>query len=225
MFVLFAVGIVVGIFRNKNRSQHMQAEAQALGLAFSHWSEKLSASDIATPFFLSGSAGFKNVMTGSYAGMNVDVFDYSKKSGGGQNATITIQTVAVYSQKVDFPSFALGPGGLAGRIMDALEHENVDVSTDKEFLHDHAVRGKEKERIKALFSQPLIDFVKQLDQSKKWQIEGAGNKLVIYRYSRQVKPAALRDFLQETSMIAQSFFAHAGAMKRDVLSATASNRL
>ena len=220
MFGLFIISIVVGIFRNKNRSQQMQSEAQSLGLTFSHWSESLSASKIATPFFLSGSAGFKNVMTGNYAGMNVEVFDYSHTSGSAQNTAVTIQTVSLFTHNVDFPTFALGPGGVAAKIIGALEHQNVEVTTDKEFLHHHSVRGKDVERIKALFSQPLIDFVKQLDQSKKWQIEGAGNKLVIYRYAQQIKPAVLKDFLQETSAIAQSFFAYAGASKSGAFSAS-----
>lgn len=220
MFGLFLISVVVGIFRNKNRSQQMQAEAQSLGFTFSHWSETLSASKIATPFFLSGSAGFKNVMTGNYVGMNVEVFDYSHTSGSAQNTAVTIQTVAAYTQNIDFPTFALGPGGLAGKIIGALDHQNVDVTSDKEFLHHHAVRGNEKERIKALFSPSLVDFVKQLDRTKPWQIEGAGNKLVIYRYARQIKPAMLKDFLQETSTIAQSFFAYAGKSKPGAFSAT-----
>jgi|SRR6185437_951579 len=222
MFGLFVISIVVGIFRNKNRSQQMQSEAQSLGFAFSHWSETLSAAKIATPFFLSGSAGFKNVMTGSYDGMNVEVFDYSKMTGNAQKTDVTIQTVAVYTQNIDFPTFALGQGGLVAKIIDALEHQNVEVTSDKEFLHHHSVRGNgnDKERIKALFSPSLVDFIKQLDRAKPWQIEGAGNKLVIYRYSRQIKPTLLKDFLQETSAIAQSFFAYAGKTKPGAFSAS-----
>jgi hypothetical protein len=223
MFGLFLISVVVGIFRNKSRNQQMQAEAQSLGLTFTSWGEPRSASKIATPFFLKGSAGFKNVMTGSYAGMNVEVFDYSHTSGSAQNTSVTVQTVALYTHNVDFPTFALGPGGLAAKLLDALDHQNVEVTTDKEFLHHHSVRGNDKERIKALFSQPVIDFVKQLERSKPWQIEGAGNQLVIYRYARRIKPAMLKDFLQETSAIAQSFFAYAGASKPGSFSAS-SNR-
>ena len=223
MFGLFVISVVVGIFRNKNRSQQMQAEAQSLGFTFSHWSEALSAAKIATPFFLSGSSGFKNVMSGNYSGMNVEVFDYSHTSGSAQNTSVTVQTVAVFTQNIDLPTFALGPGGQAAKIIGALDHQNVDVTSDKEFLHHHSVRGKDAERIKALFSQSLVDFVKQLDRTKAWQIEGAGNKLVIYRYARQIKPAALKNFLQETSSIAQSFFAYAGTSKSGVFSASSNH--
>lgn len=223
MFALFLISVVLSIFRNKNRSKQMEAEAQALGLTFSHWSETLSASQIATPFFLKGSAGFKNVMTGNYAGMNAEVFDYSHTSGRGSNTTVTVQTVAAYTQNVDFPVFALGLGGLAAKIIDALDHQDVDVTADKEFLHHYSVRGQDKERIKALFNESLISFVKQLDRKKAWRVEGTGQKLVIYRYARKTKPAALKDFLQETSSIAQAFFAAASANKPSAFSAS-SNR-
>lgn len=223
MFGLFLISVVVSIFRNKNRHQQLEKEAQSLGLTFSHWSETLSAAEITTPFFLSGSAGFKNVITGSYAGMSVEVFDYSHTSGSGKNTTVTMQTVAVYKQNVDFPSFTLGPGGLVARLINAVDHQNVEVTSDKEFLHHYSVRGNDKERIKALFSESLISFVKQLDRNKAWHVEGVGQKLVIYRYSRQTKPSALKDFLQETSSIAQSFFAYAGTPKSGAFSAS-SNR-
>lgn len=223
MFGLFLISVVVSIFRNKNRKQQMAEEAQSLGFTFSHGSETLSAPKIATPFFLSGSAGFENAMAGSYAGMNVDVFDYSHTMGSASNTTVTVQTVAVYTQNIDFPTFALGPGGLAAKIIGALEHQNVDVTSDKEFLRHHSVCGNDKERVQALFSPSLIDFVKQLDRTKAWQIEGAANTLVIYRYAHQVKPAVLKDFLQETSSIAQSFFAYAYTTKSGAFSAS-SNR-
>lgn len=220
MFGLFLISVVLSIFRNKNRSKQLEAEAQALGFTFSHWSETLAASEIATPFFIEGSGGFNNVMAGNYAGMNVEVFDYSHTSGSASNTTVTVQTVAVYTQKVDFPVFAVGLGGLAAKIINAIDHQSVDVTADKEFLHHYSVRGQDKERIKALFNESLISFVKRLDRKKAWRVEGSGQKLAIYRYARKTKPAALRDFLQETSSIAQAFFTAASANKPSAFSAS-----
>jgi hypothetical protein len=160
------------------------------------------------------------MMTGAYAGFEVQVFDYAHTSGGASNSTTVSQTVAAYTTNIDMPVFALGPGGLAGKIIDAIEHQNVDVTTDRDFLRRYSVRGSDKERIKTLFTEPLMNFAKGLDRSKAWQIEGAGKTLIIYRYARKVPPKALRDFLEETSSIAQSFFAYAGTTKPDVFSAS-----
>ena len=47
-------------------------------------------------------------------------------------------------------------------------------------------------KIKALLSPSLIDFLKQLERTEAWQIEAAGNRLVIYRYAHQIKAAVLK---------------------------------
>jgi translation initiation factor IF-1 len=216
----FIFSIALSMVRNRKRIQNMEAEAQALGFTFTAWNNAASAPKFETPFFSGGSHSYKNMMTGSYAGMEVQVFDYSHTSGGASNSSTSVQTIAAYTRSVDLPVFALGPGGLAAKIIDALEHQNVEVTTDKEFSRHHSVRGSDKERIKALFNDRVISFVKELDREKAWQIEGAGKALVIYRYARRVKPSGLRDFLQETSSIAQSFFAYAGTTKPDAFAAS-----
>ena len=195
----------------------MEAAAQALGFSFSRWADATSVPKLATPFFMNGSCGYKNVMTGNYAGLEVEVFDCSRSSGSASNTTVTVQTVVLYKKDVRLPAFSLGPGGLAAKLIDALEHQNVQI-TDPEFARHYSVRGPDQEKVRALFTEELIAFVKNLDPGKHWQIEGAGNALVIYRYARKVKPDDLRDFLQETSSIAQSFFAYAG--KRDAFAAS-----
>lgn len=220
MVGVFAVSILLSMIRNRKRIQNMDAEAQALGFTFTAWNNAASAPKFETPFFRNGSHSYKNMMTGSYAGMEVQIFDFLQTSGSASNSSTTVQTVAAYTQSVDLPVFALGPGGLAAKIIDALEHQNVEVTTDKEFSHHHSVRGPDKERIKALFNDRVVSFVKELDRNKAWQIEGAGKTLVIYRYARRVKPSGLREFLQETSSIAQSFFAYAGTTKPDAFAAS-----
>jgi len=90
---------------------------------------------------------------------------------------------------------------------------------DPEFSHRYSVRGPDKERVRALFSDGLVSFLKSLEKSKAWQIEGSGNVLVIYRYARRMKPSEVRDFLQDTSSIAQSFFAYAGTGHPNAFSA------
>jgi hypothetical protein len=216
----FALSIVLAMVRNRKRIQNMEAEAQALGFTFTAWNNAASIPKFETPFFRSGLHSYKNMMTGSYAGMEVQLFDFLHTSGSTSNSSTIVQTVAAYTRNVDLPVFALGPGGLAAKIIDALEHQNVEVTADKEFSRHHSVRGSDKERIKALFNDRVISFVKELDRGKAWQIEGAGKTLVIYRYARRVKPSELRDFLQETSSIAQSFFAYAGTTKPDAFAAS-----
>jgi len=216
---LIALNIVLSIIRNLARGRDMETEARSLGFMFTPWIGPASTPEIKTPYLMNGSGAYKNVLSGTYASLEVQVFDYSHTSGGSSRTT-TAQTVAVYKKNINLPAFALGPGGLAAKIIDALEHQNVELSVDKDFSQHYSVRGPDKEKIRALFSDGLVSFVKGLDRSKSWQIEGSGNSLVIYRFARRVKPSELRDFLQDTSSIAQSFFAYAGTGHSNAFSAS-----
>ncbi|MBZ5722101.1 MAG: hypothetical protein LAO03_17145 [Acidobacteriia bacterium] len=206
------ISFVIGIFRTKKRSQDVAPLAQELGFRFVPWIGPEAAPRFATALFQKDpGATCKNLMTGSYAGLDVQVFDYSCTTGSVQNSTSTVQTVAVYSQNTDLPTFALAPKNLADKILAALQHQNVELDCPPGVSLHYAVHGSEKERIRPWFDGRRIRFIESLDRSKGWHIEGAGKTLVLYRYARRVKPAELRDFLQETSSIAQSFLEGATA--------------
>ena len=146
-------------------------------------------------------------MTGNYAGLDAEVLEYAPTTGRAGNSRTTVQTVAVYTQNVDLPQFVLRPSSLAIKLLDTLQHQKVDLEYPPGVSRHYALHGPDKERIRALFNESLVSFVESLDRGKGWHIEGAGKKLVVYRYRGRVKPAQLRNFLQETSSIAQSFFA------------------
>jgi hypothetical protein len=219
VFGCFVLSIAATMVHNRARARNLETAAQALGLAFTPWIGPDSAPNISTPYLMKDTHAYKNVITGGYAGLDIKVFDYARTSGSVSNSSTTVQTVAVYTKNVSLPSFALGPGGLAAKIIDALEHQNVEISSDREFARRYSVRGPDKEKVRALFSDGLISFFKGLDHNKAWQIEGSGNALVIYRFAWRIKPSDLKNFLDETSSIAQSFFAYAGAGHTNAFSA------
>jgi hypothetical protein len=214
---LFILSTALAAVRNAGRRRDMEAAAQSLGFTFSRWAGPTTVPKVATPFLMTGCAGYKNVMTGSYGGLEVEVFDYSRTTGSARNTSSTSQTVAIYKKDVRLPAFSLGPGGLAAKLIDALEHQNVPIA-DPEFKRHYSLRAPDQEKVRALFTDGLITSLNNLDPSKHWQVEGVGNSLVLYRYARREKPTDLRDFLQETSSIAQSFFAYAG--KHDAFAAS-----
>jgi hypothetical protein len=202
------MSVVMRALFGRNKAQNFAPMAQELGFTFLPWTnDQRLAPRVETPLFQSLGGTFRNVMTGRFGGLEVQAFDYSYTTGGGPQTTRPVtNTVAVYAQKIDMPLFTLEPDSFAGRIIDALQHENVDLDYPAGVSRHYTVHGPDKERIRGLFNERLLTFVESLDRSKGWHIEGNQNKLVLYRY-RRVTPAELRDFLQETSSIAQSFFA------------------
>jgi hypothetical protein len=211
-FVSFVFRTVLGIFQTVKRANGAAAAAQELGFTFTPWMGPDAAPKIGTELFQKDPGGTcKNVMTGNYSGMDVQLLDYGCTTGNAGHSTTTVQTVAVYKQNVDLPIFTLQPKNLALTIVDKLQHQHVDLDYPPGLSQHYSVRGRDKDTIRSLFNGSLISFVEGLDRSKGWHIEGAGNALVLYRYRGKVKPTELRDFLQETSTIAQSFFAFSRA--------------
>jgi hypothetical protein len=147
----FAIGSIL----IRNRVQNVAAAAHDLGFTFTAWNSG-SATKFETALFQKDpGGGFKNVMTGNYAGLDTQVFDYSCTTGSPQNSTTTVQTVAAYAQNVDLPFFAPAPQSLAGKIVDALQHQNVDLDSSPGFSRRYAVHGPDKERIRSLFNARL----------------------------------------------------------------------
>jgi hypothetical protein len=211
MAISFAAHFAVGVFQTRRRTRNVTAVAQELGFAFTPWIGPMMAPRFATELFRNVMGGtFKNVLTGHYAGMDVQLFDYSCTTGNPGNTSTAVQTVAVYTQNFDLPLFTLQPRNLALEIMVALQHQKVDLDYPPGVSRHYAASGPEREKIRTLFNGNLLSFVEGLDRSQGWHIEGAGKTLVLYRYRRRVAPTELKDFLLETSSIAQSFFAFSG---------------
>lgn len=216
--ISFVISQALGIKRTLKRAQSVAAAAQELGFTFTAYTnDPKSVPRVETELFQKAmGADFHNLMTGNYAGLDAQVFDYSCTTGNPGNSRTSAQTVAVYTRNVDLPRFMLQPGSLAVKIIDALQNQRVELNCPPGVSCHYAVHGADKERIRSLFNSGLISFIEGLDRSKAWHIEGAGKTLVLYRYGRRVKPTELRDFLQETSSIAQSFFALSGAKAASV---------
>lgn len=206
------ISFLWGILKTMNRAQHAAPVAQELGFTYTPWMGPEATPRFATSLFQKDrGATLKNVMTGNYAGLETQLFDYSCTTGSVQHSTTTCQTVVVYTQNVDLPWFLLEPKSLADKLLDALEHQNVELDCPPGLRLHYTVRGLDKARVCAFFDGRRIRLIENLDRNQGWHIEGAGKTLVLYRYARKVKPAELKDFLQETSAIAQSFLAGAAA--------------
>ena len=59
----------------------------------------------------------------------------------------------------------------------------------------------------------FLTFFEQLPAERKWSIEGAGKNLLIYRRGKAVSAPNMKLFLDQTSMIASTFFSACGLKK------------
>jgi hypothetical protein len=59
----------------------------------------------------------------------------------------------------------------------------------------------------------FLTFFEQLPPERKWSIKGAGKNLLIYRRGKAVNAPNMKSFLDQTSMIASTFFSACGLKK------------
>ncbi len=209
--VVVLVGVIYAItsWFERRRTQALTATAMEIGFLFvgTEWKDVPQPPQLQTALFDRGhSKAFRNIMTGGVAGLRAFLFDYKYTVGGGRSSRTYSQTVAAYSKTgVQLPSFNLQPQGLMHKLWDAVVHKDITFDSHPSFAQRYGLRGAEAERIRTVFTPPLISFLEVLDPQKKWQIEGMGDTLIIYRGGKKAKPGDFRVFLEETSGLAGQF--------------------
>jgi hypothetical protein len=206
------IGIIVGIsaWFAKKRTQALTAVSLEIGFLFvgHDWKTVQQAPALQTELFNKGhSKRFRNIMTGSVAGMRANLFDYAFTVGGGRSSHTYNQTVGAYCKSgVNLPSFSLRPQGMMHKLWDAVVHKDITFDSNPEFASRYVLRGPESERIRILFTPSLMSYLQGLNPEKKWQLEGMGDTLLVYRGGKKANPGDFRAFLGETSTIAGQFF-------------------
>ncbi len=211
--VVIIISIIVRQIFAKKRTQALQTTAQEMGFTFegAEWNDPSHAPRLNMPLFDRGSGRqFRNIMTGTAAGLKVSLFDYSFTTGGGKNSHTWTQTVAAFTQELSLPDFALRPEGFFDRIGEVFLHSDIDFDSHPDFSHRCLLRGPDEQKIRQLFSPALLSFCEALPPDYKWHIEGGGPSLVVYRSDATVNPTQVRTFLDETSSIASNFFSSCG---------------
>jgi hypothetical protein len=208
--VLVAIVVAVSAARARKRTQALADAARDIGFRFEGkaWSDPEQSGDLKMAVFQEGSGrAFRNIMTGDSAGLRAALFDYSYVTGGGTESSTTAQTVASFrTAGVALPQFELAPAGLMAKIGNALVHNNIRFDADPEFSKRYQLTSGDEPGTRALFTPALLSFFKGLDPQAKWRFAGLGQTLIVYRSGKRIKPADLKAFFAETSVLAGSFF-------------------
>ena len=210
--VVVIVGIIFAItsWLDRRRTQALTAVSLEMGFLFvgKEWKDVQQPPQLQIALFNRGhSKRFRNIMTGSVAGLRTCLFDYMYTVGGGKSSRIYGQTVAAYCKNgLHLASFNLQPQGLMHKLWDAVVHKDIIFDSNPNFAQRYVLRSPETERTRTVFTPALLSFLESLNTQKKWQIEGMGDTLIIYRGGKKAKPAECKVFLEETSALAGQFF-------------------
>lgn len=194
----------------RRRTDGMKTAAQEIGFTFEgdEWAGLRHAPMLETALFAKGHGeGFRNIVIGSGSGMKVSLFDYALRVGSGKNSHTEAQTVGTFvKESIYLPYFDMRPNKPFDWVVDAVTHKNIHFESNPEFAKRCFLKSPLEKDVRLLFTPALLTYLEQLNSQKKWSIEGTGNTLVIYSSRKRVAPAELREFLDETSSIANSFF-------------------
>jgi len=201
---------IVASRQAKKRTEALEVVAAEIGFRFDG-NDQSRTIQVRTALFNRGSGRkFRNIMNGVFGGFQTSLFDYSYTISSGKSSSTYTQTVAAFVQDVSLPLFEMRPEGLMDRVGEMFVHKDINFDSHPTFSRRYALRGKEEERIRELFTPALLSFLEAVPSEKRWHIEGTDLTLLLYTQGKAVKPEEVRPFLDETFSLAQTFFASCG---------------
>jgi hypothetical protein len=130
-------------------------------------------------FTLGRDKRIENVMHGVLNGAQISLFDYVYCTGGGRNYRAHCQTVVLLrSPRLNVPVFAVRPESAWSTLGQAFGYQDIDFALHPNFSGQYLLRGQDEIRIRQTFNPHTLAF---FEATPKLSVEGAGDRLLIYR--------------------------------------------
>ena len=114
------------------------------------------------------------------------------------DSTISQTVIFFRSPQLSLPDFSMRPEHVFHKIGSVLGYQDIDFEshpTAVEFSKKYLLRGKDEQKIRALFTDTVLTFF-SVDRDKVW-LEGSGDQLILYRAWRGIKPEDIPAFMKE----------------------------
>lgn len=198
VLALVAAIIVGSMIFERKRSDAMEAIANELSLNFFPKGEPATQASLGgLHLFEQGhSKKFRNMMTGTANGVEMAIFMYRYKTGGGKHQHTHHQTVISFqSADLAAPQMEIRPERMFHRIGKAFGYQDINFESHPQFSKQYLLRGPSELDIRDFMEADRLDFVEQLP--KGVCIEAGGGRLIFYRAGKRLKPAEIRGFMEE----------------------------
>lgn len=133
-------------------------------------------------------------------GGTVTMFDYlaqtiQTRGGKSQITQADHQTILLFdSERLDLPSFSLYPEKYKRKFGQMEGQQEVDFEQNTHFPKGYVLQAADEAKVRPLLSSALFHFINEKDGLC---VEGAGQKLLVYRPKKVVKPDQVETFLKE----------------------------
>ncbi len=136
-----------------------------------------------------------NLLRGTTPELDVAVFDYRYTVGGGHHRHTSRQTVVSFRFPGGrLPRFSLRPETVWHRIGSWLGYQDINFESHPVFSQKYLLRGKDEPAIRSLFTP---DVLEQFEARTGLCVEGAADRLIVYRPGKRVDPEAIRSLMEE----------------------------
>jgi hypothetical protein len=158
--VIFAAVAILGYISSLKRREAMAAVASKLGLQFEPGKDRYMARRYN---FLDklrrGSNRYAfNILSGSYQGNEVVLFDYHYRTGSGKNSHDYYISFFILQLPVSFPELIIGPEGIFSKIAQAVGYDDIDFESH-EFSRKFCVRSRDKKFAYDVCNARMIEYL------------------------------------------------------------------
>jgi hypothetical protein len=220
---LLATGLIVGFFvvlvalRKRPRREAMRDEARRLGL---EWSPTDPFELLDTPFALfrwsrAASSEFDNVLSGSWHGFAVRVFDYAYARGENRERRLSCALVGIPG---GWPTTVIRPEGATTTLADHVAMPDIEFESES-FNRAFDVRSDDPRFASALVDAQMMAWLLQLGNG--WGFEIRGRWILGYR--DQVLPwevgevlSTIEAFVERIPRAARSLYPDALPRRPDI---------
>lgn len=116
-----------------------------------------------------------NILSGSYQGHDLILFDYHYQTGSGKNTHHHYFSFFILHLTVSFPELVIGPEGVFSKIAQAIGYDDIDFESH-EFSRKFCVRSRDKKFAYDVCNARVIEY---LLSNTDLSIEIEGNVLAI----------------------------------------------
>ncbi|MGZ4825795.1 MAG: hypothetical protein ACXVY9_00440 [Terriglobales bacterium] len=188
----------------KKRREDFQQFAMESGFSYSETGDEALTGQLAE-VHVSGSMGtvqLSNVLQGSAGGSEIVIADRTVGSG----KTRSTSTVVAFKFEEPLPNFMLCPENVLWRLAEKAGYADIRMEGAPDFSRRFFLHGDNEAAVRALFKPDVTQVLEQLDAKTHLYASAAGRWLVFYpRAGRLIPVNTLRDFLQQTEIIANAF--------------------
>ena len=189
--------------RVKKRTEAMCAVAESLEMKFE--AKKCDPSTLGLDgidlFEQGRSRKVLNLIKGTFEDTNAFIFDYHYVTGGGKNSAKYSQTVIAFKIRSKYgfklPQFTCKPERFYHRFADVFGFKDIDFEEYPVFSKAYRLNGDRGDSVRKIFNETVIRKL-EAESKQRWNVDGSGEWLVIYKNDRIIKPDDCPKFLVDS---------------------------